>query len=86
MLCSDPRKLVCAFQDAWWMLEAAACALAPSNPDGVNQHPGHGKKGRRKAAKELGKVGKRLGYFFLWARSHGEEVAPAIIKAMKRAG
>lgn len=88
LLCSDPRKLVCAFQDAWGMLEAAGRTLAPSvkafqpaaNGGGGG---GKGKKAQRRAAKELGKVEKRIGYFLLWARSHGAEVAPQMLKAVE---
>lgn len=81
MLCSDHRKLVCAFQDAWGMLEAAGRTLAPSKPG----QPVKLKKGQRKAAKQLGKVEKRIGYFLLWARSHGADTAPAMSEAIKLA-
>lgn len=93
LICSDPRKLVCAFQDAWGMLEAAGRTLAPStkplgpaaNGGGVGggSSGGKGKKEQRRAAKELGKVEKRIGYFLLWARSHGAEVAPQMHKAVE---
>lgn len=76
------------------MLEAAGRTLAPStkplqpaaNGDGVggsSNSGGKGKKAQRRAAKELGKVEKRIGYFLLWARSHGAEVAPQMHKAVE---
>ena len=95
LICSDPRKLVCAFQDAWGMLEAAGRTLAPSTKPlqpsatggggggGSSNSGGKGKKAQRRAAKELGKVEKRIGYFLLWARSHGAEVAPQMHKAVE---
>lgn len=91
LICSDPRKLVCAFQDAWGMLEAAGRTLAPStkplrpatNVGGGSSAGGKGKKAQRRAAKELGKVEKRIGYFLLWARSHGVEAAPQMHKAVE---
>lgn len=91
-LCSDARKLTCAFQDAWGMLEAAGRTLAPSNPDvkasasstSSSSRSTHLKKSQRRAAKELGKVEKRVGYFLLWARSHGAEMAPGMAAAVKR--
>eukprot|EP00903_Cladosiphon_okamuranus_P010889 g10285.t1 len=93
LICSDPRKLVCAFQDAWGMLEAAGRTLAPrtrplrpaangGGGGGRSSTRGKGKKAQRRAAKELGKVEKRIGYFLLWARSHGAEVAPQMYKAV----
>ncbi|CAM9450471.1 unnamed protein product [Ectocarpus fasciculatus] len=78
-VCSDPRKLICAFQDAWVMLEAAGRTLAPSMAK-ASFLPASGKKAQRKAARELGKVEKRIGYFLLWARTHGEEVSPQMTK------
>lgn len=78
-MCSDPRKLICAFQDAWVMLEAAGRTLAPSMTKS-SFLPASGKKAQRKAARELGKVEKRIGYFLLWARTHGEEVSPQMTK------
>lgn len=72
------------------MLEAAGRTLAPSvkpllpaaNGGGAGgAGGGKGKKAQRRAAKELGKVEKRIGYFLLWARSHGAEVAPRMLKA-----
>eukprot|EP00752_Nemacystus_decipiens_P002452 g2309.t1 len=92
LICSDPRKLVCAFQDAWGMLEAAGRTLAhwtkplrPAANGGVGDGSsgGKGKKAQRRAAKELGKVEKRIGYFLLWARSHGAEAAPQMHKAVE---
>lgn len=92
LLCEDPRKLTCAFQDAWALLEAAGRALAPptskarppaDKPRGSARNARE--KGRRKAAKELGRVGKRLGYFLLWARSHSGEVAPRMAADVSRA-
>lgn len=80
-LCSDARKLTCAFQDAWGMLEAAGRTLAPSNPIMTDKET---KKAQKKAAKELGKVEKRIGYFLLWARSYGTEMAPAITKTLEQ--
>lgn len=82
-MCSDPHKLVCAFQDAWVMLEAAGRTLAPSIAKHFPPVSGKGKKAQRRAAKELGKVEKRIGYFLLWARSHGEEAAPQMMKAVE---
>lgn len=82
-MCSDPRKLICAFQDAWVMLEAAGRTLAPSMAKSLL--PAAGKKAQRKAARELGKVEKRIGYFLLWARSHGEEASPQMMKDVEAA-
>lgn len=81
-LCRDDRKLTCAYQDAWSLVEAAGRALAPSpSASPSSKKPASSKKppsskAQRKFAKELGKVEKRLGYFLLWARSHGNEAAP----------
>lgn len=91
LLCSDPRKLVCAFQDAWGMLEAAGRTLAPSTKPllrpaangGGGGSRGKDKKAQRRAAKELGKVEKRIGYFLLWARSHGAEAAPQMLEGVE---
>lgn len=74
------------------MLEAAGRTLAPSNPDVKNpassssssSRSTHLKKSQRRAAKELGKVEKRVGYFLLWARSHGAEMAPEMATAVNR--
>ncbi|CAM9517178.1 unnamed protein product [Ectocarpus sp. 4 AP-2014] len=82
-VCSDPRKLICAFQDAWVMLEAAGRTLAPSMAKSFL--PAAGRKAQRKAARELGKVEKRIGYFLLWARTHGEEVSPQMMRDVEAA-
>ncbi|CAM9972153.1 unnamed protein product, partial [Ectocarpus sp. 12 AP-2014] len=82
-VCSDPRKLICAFQDAWVMLEAAGRTLAPSMAKSFV--PAAGRKAQRKAARELGKVEKRIGYFLLWARTHGEEVSPQMMRDVEAA-
>ncbi|CAN0555760.1 unnamed protein product, partial [Ectocarpus sp. 12 AP-2014] len=82
-VCSDPRKLICAFQDAWVMLEAAGRTLAPSMTKSFL--PAAGRKAQRKAARELGKVEKRIGYFLLWARTHGEEVSPQMMRDVEAA-
>lgn len=67
------------------MLEAAGRTLAPSNPDlKASASSKHLKKNQRRAAKELGKVGKRVGYFLLWTRSHGAQAAPEMTAAVQR--
>lgn len=91
LVCSDHRKIVCAFQDAWGMLEAAGRSLAPCSSKPITPDDGGGlgggkakaRKAQRRAAKELGKVEKRLGYFLLWARSHGAEAAPPMLEAVR---
>lgn len=94
-LLEDDRKLGCALQDAWAMLDAAGKSLAPrsssscctmpttactSRSQNAHSDPtftGTKYKGQqKKAARELGRVEKRLSYFLLWSRSHGAEVAP----------
>lgn len=61
------------------MLEAAGRTLAPFNfPSRVERKGARKDRGQRRAARELGRVEKRLGYFLIWARSHGAEVAPSM--------
>lgn len=77
-LSSDHRKWLCAFEDAWGMLDAAVRTIeSPETADlGIR------KKYRKRAAKELCKAEKRVGYFRSWALSHGERVAPAVAAAI----
>lgn len=91
LLCEDSRKLMCAFQDVWAMFDAAGRALAPATGGRRSSNkcsPAEKlkTKNQRKSAKDLGKFEKRIGYFLLWARSHGNDVAPAMAADVLRAG
>lgn len=77
-LCSDHRKWLCAFEDAWGMLDAAVRTIESSKTTEL----GIRKKSRKRAAKELCKAEKRVGYFRSWALSHGKRVATTIAAAI----
>lgn len=77
-LSSDHRKWLCAFEDAWGMLDAAVRIIESSKTADL----GVRKKFRKRAAKELCKAEKRVGYFRSWALSHSERVAPTIAAAI----
>lgn len=81
------------------MTDAAGKLLAPPNNSATAVNggkkdntitaasgKGKDKSQKKKAARELGRVGKRVGYFLLWARSHGADATPAMAADIVTAG
>ncbi|CAM9196951.1 unnamed protein product [Choristocarpus tenellus] len=64
-LCQDPRKITCAFQDAWNLFSTAKDSFLgdkSGNKDSVQ-----GRKHDKRFRRELDRVGKRMRFFTLWS-------------------